>query len=258
MQKTVKKIIFKIFGLKIYLKILHSAFFICYDLKLIKNNPAFKYHYFVKDFIIKGDYIIDIGANLGYFTKIFARATGKNGKVIAIEPVKPFFDTLKWGLRHYNNCTFYNNALGLENKPIQLSVPKKYGYFRTGLAHISDKPLKKNENYIFNCQMVKGSELLKDINRIDYIKCDIEGYEIFVIPELHTIFEKFKPVLQIEINDNQNLLIIQNFMQKLGYMKFYLHKNKLYPENIKNETGDFIFIHKDKIDNISDKFKIPD
>lgn len=242
MVHTLKKILFKILGLKLYLKCMHILFYTAYDLGLLKNKPLFKYHYFIKKLIKKGDYVIDIGANLGYYSKNFSRLVGAEGKVISIEPVKPFFDTLKWGLKNCKNCEVYNYALGTEKKVIELVLPKNGGLFRTGLAHIPSENEAKVDSYVFETQMMLGSELLKDLPKINYIKCDIEGYEEFVFPEIKEIIRKHKPIVQVETNKE----IIFEMMKELGYNQYSVYQNKLVKDFSNDiEDGDYLFIHSD-------------
>jgi FkbM family methyltransferase len=243
MVHTLKKTLYKILGQALYLKAMHVFFYLFFDLGLLKRNPSFKYHYFVKKLVKKGDIVVDIGGNLGYFSKNFARLVGDKGQVVSIEPVKIFYDTLEWGLRRKKNCTVHNYALGLENKKIELVLPKEGGLFRTGLAHIPSENEKPVDSYVFETQMVRGSVLLRDLPRIDYIKCDIEGFEQFVLPELKEIFEKHQPLLQVETN-GPGKEVVFSFMESLGYVQYGLSKNEL----IKNfadevESGDYLFIH---------------
>ncbi len=243
MTLFIKKILFRLLGISAYLKTLHIGFYFLYDLGVLKSNPTFKYHYFVKRLIHKGDYVVDLGANLGYFSKIFARCVGSEGKVISIEPVRPFYNTLVWALGKRKNCVIHNYALGTENKMIQMELPKMNGNFRTGLAHVASGPSDKNENYVFETEMVRGSILLKDVPKINYLKCDIEGYEEFVFPEIRGILEKHKPLIQIETGGTQKV-VIDKLMFELGYVQYSVYQNKLV-KNLPDgaESGDYLFIH---------------
>ena len=243
MTKLIKKILYKILGQAAYLKTLHIGFYILYDLGWLKKNYLYKYHHFARHLIHKGDYVVDIGANLGYFTKIFSRLAGANGMVIAIEPVKPFYDTLVWALGNKKNCRLYNHALGTETKIIEMHLPKMNGHFRTGLAHVADGRPDKTESFSFQTEMVKGSELLKDLPEINYIKCDIEGYEEIVLPELKEIILKHKPILQVETWGKHKKAVF-DLMKELGYEEYRVYKNKMIknlPEDI--EPSDYLFIH---------------
>ena len=103
-MKFIKKILFKLLSQEAYLKVLHRAFYFLYNLGFLKNNASFKYHYKIQE-LIEPDYtIVDIGANLGYFSKNFAKLA-KKGKVISIEPVPVFYKTLEYFLGNYPNVT---------------------------------------------------------------------------------------------------------------------------------------------------------
>ena len=246
MTRFIKRLLFKFLGQKNYLKTMHVFFFFFYKLGVLKGNHLFKYHYFVPKLVKEGDCVVDIGANLGYFSKIFSSVVGKTGKVVCIEPVKPFYETLVWGLKNKKNCTIHNYALGLEKKSIEMVLPKMNGDFRTGLAHISKKEIDKSNYYSFDVEMVKGSELLLQLEKIDYIKCDIEGYEEFVIPEIKEVLIKFKPIVQIELDGEHKQSIIDLFLE-VGYVLYGVYDGKLIKDfsNI-TEEGDLLFIHSTK------------
>ena len=44
------------------------------------------------NYLEKGDYVIDVGANIGFYTREFSRLVGRNGRVMALEPFKKHFE----------------------------------------------------------------------------------------------------------------------------------------------------------------------
>ena len=92
----------------------------------------------VKEFIKDGDIIIDIGANLGYFSRTFSRIS-PSGKVICIEPLPQYYSVLSYFLSHRKNVEIHNVALGREAGKATMILPKSNGMIRTGLPYISKK-----------------------------------------------------------------------------------------------------------------------
>lgn len=254
MSQTIKKVLYKTFGQAAYLKMLHTSFFFLYRTGMLRKNKEYIYYYFAHNFIEKGDCVVDIGANLGYFSKVFSRLVGNTGKVVSVEPVLPFYKTLKWAMRKEQNCTIYNHALGTEQKWIKMSLPKIDNFFRTGLAHVAEANDQATDNFMFDVEMVEGSKLLSKLSRIDYIKCDIEGYERFVLPELKPILEKHKPVLQIETWGEYKDVVFP-FLHSIGFESYMLIDGKLIKGDKEGFDGDYIFMHQSKADPIMAKLK---
>ncbi len=230
------------------------GFYFLYDFKILKNNPAFKYHYMIKHLIHDGDYIVDIGANLGYFSKNFVRLSPK-GKVLSIEPIPMFYKALKRLLKKYKNVEVVHCALGNEEGVVTMVLPETNGMLRTGLPHIIDKDEKEVKN---TAQVVvkKGSDLLRKLNKIDYIKCDIEGYEAVVFEELKNILKKHLPTVQIEISP-KNVEAIFNLMEGLGYIQYGIANFKIVREQnrTQKEQGDYLFVHQDKVEDFEKEMK---
>ena len=216
-MKFIKKILARILSQKAYLQTLHFVFYVMYDLRLLRGDKRFKYHYLIRK-IIQEDYVVvDIGANLGYFAKNFSRLA-KQGKVIAIEPVPAFFNVLTHFLGNKKNVEIHNVALGKEDGIITMVMPESDGFIRTGLPHIASSEEEKNNNKTQEVKIVKAKEFIGGIPKIDYIKCDIEGYELTVfeclglgIPQVASYVGGIREYL----NDNNSIPIKSTIYQYL-------------------------------------------
>lgn len=248
MKKQLKALLYRTVGLENYLKILHLGHGKVIDWKLFKDDNSFITYHMLPKLLQKGDKVVDIGANLGYFSRLMLKCVGKSGHVYSVEPVKPFFKTLSWALGKASNITLYNYALGTESKHIQLSIPDNVGYIRTGLPKVVEQPIDDNQAYkIFEAEMVRGSELLSAIPKIDFIKCDIEGFEQYVIPELEPIIAKHLPVLQIETSA-ETMIVVDKTLIGLGYEKYVTDGNHLYKYlKLTHHNNDFYYIHPSKL-----------
>jgi FkbM family methyltransferase len=250
MKRNIKAYLFRLLGEERYLKLLNRGFFFSYNTGLLKSDEGYKYHYFVRQLIKEGDTVVDIGANLGYFTKLFSKWVGNSGRVIAIEPVPLYNRIIKWACAKRKNITLYPYALGKENKKVHLVTPDHFGYLRTGLPHIYDEKNNKalsEYEFSFEAEMKKAGELFATFERIDFLKCDIEGYEEVVIPEILPVLEKLKPIIQIETWGDHKP-VVEAALTGAGFEKYYVIKNSLKKAVAGEEDppGDFIFIHKEK------------
>src|SRR5882672_5608200 len=92
-MNRLKKILLLLLGEKKYLSLLASSFQRLY--KTGKLGTDYQDIYFLKTMISDGNYCVDIGAHLGYFTFELSRLVKDNGKVFAIEPMSKFNQTLQ-------------------------------------------------------------------------------------------------------------------------------------------------------------------
>lgn len=248
-----KKLLYKLLSQRAYLKTLHRSFYLLYSSGFLKNDARFKYHYMIKKLIQPDFTVVDLGANLGYFSKTFARLA-KNGKLISIEPVPVFYDTLSYFMKGYSNTTIHNVALGAEEGSITMVLPESNGMIRTGLPHIAESEEEKQLHTTQEVKIVKGSNLLADLNKIDYIKCDIEGYELNVFQEIKPLLEKHLPFVQIELAE-KNLDDMLSLFNSLGYTQFGIKEFKFFKESGKQaEEGDFFFVPKNRLEEFEKRF----
>jgi hypothetical protein len=81
-------------------------------------------------------------------------------------------------------------------------------------------------------------ELFYSLTKLDFIKCDVEGYEIYLLPHLVNTISKFKPLIQIEISTIENRQIIYALLSSIGYHAYGLKNNQLIKLN-EQETIDY-------------------
>lgn len=245
--KACKRLLFKTLSLENYLRFLQRSYFALYHLGILRMSENYCHHYFVKRFIHKGDVVVDIGANLGYYSMLFARWVGPAGKVYSVEPVAIYNKIFREQAAKFPQLTLYPYALGLEEKEMIMVESPHTGYLCTGLVHVYDPLIDgelKDQEFAFSAQMKIPSKLFGHLERIDYIKCDIEGFEYTVLNDLKEVIARTKPTVQVEVwPDNQAAIL--TLFGSMGYQAFMLQKGNLVPY-AKGMDGDFIFIHQTK------------
>lgn len=232
---------------------MQHGFFILFDLGILKSDERFKFHYATKKLIKEGDIVLDIGANLGYFSKLFARKNTK-GTLYSIEPIPMFFNRLKVILSSYSHVKLIHAALGASHGNLHMVMPVQQGVMRTGLPHvISEEEAKLNPNHL-TVPVESARDFLAKLPHLDYIKCDIEGYEWTVFSTLGVELERLRPLVQIEISERY-ITEFCEFFQGLNYVQCGLYDGKLIEEHGKQRvTSDFLFIPLEKKDNIFSTF----
>jgi FkbM family methyltransferase len=244
----VRRILYKYLPLESYLLILSRLYLTSFNRGLLKGNSLYEYPYFLKNLVGTGDLCIDIGANLGYYSTVLSRLVGPQGKVYAIEPVEPVRKVLEKNTRKYKNIEILPYALGEVETTIQISNTtfRDKGFLASGSFFVSnDKSGRQaDENIAFTASMKKGSKLFAHLDRLDFIKCDIEGYEIVVLPELEPLILKFRPVLLVETaGTNREKLLI--FFSAKDYSAYVLKKGALTTATMQ-ESADIFFIPNEK------------
>lgn len=234
MTDRLKAWLYHTLGLKRYLQLLQNFFLAGYNSGLLKQNEKYKWHYFVKQLVNPTDTIIDIGANLGYFSIIFSKIVKENGMLYSVEPVKPYRDLLESKLPVRNNIKVLPFALGDKNEgPVKLGMPpmlQHLHYLRHGTVTILTDEKIHNDQLIFEADIKKASEVFGNLDKLDYIKCDIEGYETVVFPEMKPVLEKHQPLVQLETWGEQ-LPVMLSFFKSIGYHPYNLNKGKLVDAN---------------------------
>lgn len=157
-----------------------------------------------------GDWVIDVGANVGHYTKRFSELVGAAGRVLAFEPVPRTFALLAANalLFRDSNVTLFNVAASDRTEPVGMAIPS----FSSGLvnyyeAHLST--LADSELGVLSL----GIDALGISHRIALVKIDAEGHEGAVLEGMKSMLSRDKPILIVETGSGE----VTSFLGSLGY-----------------------------------------
>lgn len=199
MKATLQRLLQQILGYDTYL-----WYFTLYKLRTLKYDKHENDFFHFLTLIQKDQIALDIGANLGLMSYHLSKNTKET---FAFEPMPNNYKVIekvkaKYGL---SNLQLLTNALGNENKQIQLVLPEVDGVKKQGLSHVVDAKMTEfNDGSIFETKCLKLDDQpeLKG-KRIDAIKIDVENFEYEVFLGAENILKTDKPVIYCELWDNK-------------------------------------------------------
>ncbi|MFP4445128.1 MAG: FkbM family methyltransferase [Desulfosudaceae bacterium] len=143
---------------------------------------AYETSLFLK-YLRPGGVFLDIGANIGYYTVLGAKAVGEQGRVIAYEPDRANFVLLEKNLRlnGITNATAFAAAVSDYNGRAALYLsPDNRGDHRLYASGDARRRLM--------AEVVDGGEHLRTLTgRVDFIKIDTQGSEFYVLKGLQAL-----------------------------------------------------------------------
>jgi FkbM family methyltransferase len=208
-------------------------------------------------YIKENSVIFDVGGHAGQFTKLFSSMV-PDGQVYTFEPSVYSRSILQVmaGIKYLQNV--YVLPFGLSDTPrhAEIHTPvKNKGSLGYGLAFVGSK-----ENYqrdVISSQILLSSvdEVVKAlaIDRLDFIKADIEGGELLLLHGAEQALGKYKPTLLLEIDDfalqrnSHSGKQLVNYLSSLGYNTIHqvdIEKAEMITAvspSQENFNGDYLF-----------------
>ena len=156
---------------------------------------------------IKNGTIIDIGSNIGNHSLYFLLERGAK-YAYCFEPAKETFDILKKNMEinHLENSTkLFNVGVGANSGSACVSMSKEKNTAYTQISLNKEGDIK-----------VIAIDDLGIKEKINFIKVDVEGFELEVLKGMIKTLEKDKPTMMIEIW-TKNLHEIHSILDPMGY-----------------------------------------
>jgi len=159
------------------------------------------------------DYVIDIGGNIGNHVLYYCSCMDAK-LVYCFEPNEFNRETLKKNVE-LNNLTsiveIYPIALGSHAGK---GVQEAFTFKNTGMNRVNK--IEEGDKYENTVEIKPLDEF--DIQRVNFIKIDVEGFELDVLKGSEQTIKRCKPVILVEVFEN-NRLQIDEIMVNYGYNK---------------------------------------
>ena len=158
------------------------------------------------DIIKKGEVLVDVGANIGYFTLLMAKLSGPSGMIFSFEPEDKNFEILEKNVKinNYQNVVLEKKGVSDHNGINKFFLSSK----NTGMHSLQKIRDDAKEVKIDVIKLDDYFSTLDLVKKISLIKIDVEGAEFQVLNGMQTILK----------NENLKLLIefIPEHLRKHG------------------------------------------
>jgi FkbM family methyltransferase len=182
-------------------------------------------HYGVYDLVLTetlwrlispGFRVVDIGANIGYFSLLMAHRVGPYGVVHCFEPHPVLQKKWQSHLRRWPQCLLYPVALTSKNGEVDLHIPSDFSK-NEGIAS-----LEKIENATSIKVPAKTLDSVLGGQKIDLIKIDVEGHEMDVFKGAEVVIKTVENIIFEDFQGSKSPVI--QFFRERGLTVYRLKK----------------------------------
>ena len=162
------------------------------------------------EWIREGDWVLDVGANIGHYSKRFSELVGASGRVLAFEPVATTFHLLSSNARHFAhaNVTLFQTAVSDGTRLLGMNIPS----FETGLKNYYEAELTEETGDV--AVMTLSVDSLNLPGHVSLVKIDAEGHERQVLDGMKNLLAVQHPVLIVETGDKEVIADLRS----MGYV----------------------------------------
>ena len=195
-------------------------------------------------FLQAGDVCWDIGANVGFYTCLFATLVKEQGSVVAFEPIASTRAFLEENIRlnGFQNVTVKKIALG--DSPGRRRIFLNHPDLAEGTVSLKSEEGPHTE--LIEIDTIDN--LYAGLPPPDFVKIDVEGYQMEVLNGGKKFFSQFGPMVMAELRDKKRAAMdaAQKFFWSHGYLIYEPKKFTLkLCENILESKERNFFMVKD-------------
>jgi len=196
-------------------------------------------------FVTAGACVVDVGVNMGQYTSRLRRLVGPSGTVIGFE-ASPATYRLTRRIVGGPGVELHPAAVGDQAGSVALvEYADAAGVVNSGISRVAAAGTAPADGTVA-VPCVRLDDVLGDAGRpIQFIKCDVEGYEVHVIRGAQQLLARDKPALLVEVESAANYGDLVALLTPLGYTAYQLSPQRQWQPAVGFEvagTSNFLFL----------------
>jgi FkbM family methyltransferase len=208
----------------------------------------------LRPFLPRDGIVFDVGSHAGQFAKLFS-AMVPDGRVHAFEPGSYARSILSRVLRaNYPNVTVHPFGLGERDESLVLSMPiKQGGSYGFGLSHLGGAAAAGGQRReTVEIRTLDRVAAQTGIDRLDFLKADIEGWELRMLHGGRAGIDRFRPAILLEVapaslaRAGDTVDGLWAFMTERRYVPFFLSQDGRTSRDGSIETSDVLWVPREK------------
>jgi len=204
----------------------------------------------VKQLLMPGDFAVDVGANVGIYTKFLSRWVGTAGRVYSIEPIAATFEILRSNIRRLSldNVFVVNCAVSETSGSATMEIPVwssgAENFCRAEIvADDSQDSLRHVKVKVDTLDSLLGAAS----KPVSFIKLDVEGHELQCLRGATATIGKSRPAWLVEIwgdpqEESDVAHAIFELMKTHGYQPFWFDGKILIKYRAGHRSMNFWFL----------------
>lgn len=180
-----------------------------------------------------GDTVLDVGANIGVYTRFCSEFVGSTGRVLSLEPVPETYSYLTGNVRALNlkNVQCFNVAASdHDDEAGRMSIPQ----YDTGGRNLYTAKLSSEGNVAV--KVARLDTLFPDLSPA-FIKCDVEGHEVACIKGALNLIHRCQPTWLVEVSSKETFELLFS----LNYEAFSYEENAFRPYDSSRPSANHFF-----------------
>jgi FkbM family methyltransferase len=228
--KIVKSILQVFLNTMLYFKRFHlvkrKGIFYILDLKESVDRAVFLFGNerrtisYLRRFIKPGHTVIEVGSNVGSHSLIISKIIGSKGVLHAFEPTDFAYEKL---LANYMINPHLKKNTNLYQMYVSDNQSNQVEVIRSSWQVGKTVEIEKLMDEKYSGSIITLDEYLSDLNQLDFLKIDVDGFDYKVLTGAKNLIAKFRPKVFIELGEyhlnlnNDSSEDIINFFEKNNY-----------------------------------------